>query len=652
MKATATLGLAIALGIAAAAAANSNPAGDHVPCQSRNALGQAFFGELHVHTATSFDAYPVGVRATPDQAYAFARGEELALPPVDAAGDSARVVRIDRPLDFAAVTDHAEMFGEMHLCTVPGAPQYDTTPCQIFRGDREVPGPGGSHPLARIFAFLNIRRAPAFCGDDLAACTTAAARVWQETQAAAERAYDRSDVCSFTSFVGYEYSLTDQGNSIHRNVIFRSDVVPDAPTSSVEAPEPYQLWSALHRDCIDAGTGCDAIAIPHNSNLGGGLVFALEEPGVSLEASRERAAQRARLERLAEIFQVKGDSECRNGLFEVLGGPDELCDFEKRRRPDSEIADCKLGTGTGGFSGAGCISRISFVRYALLEGLRQRERLGLNALRLGIVAATDTHLGLAGGVSEETYPGAMGLPDRNTELRLALGEQLEGAPAKAFPLLNNPGGLAGIWAAENTREALFDAMKRRETFGTSGPRIEPRFYAGWDLQPDLCEKPGFLERSQKGGVPMGATLYSSGAEQASPRFVLSANADPGSPRHGLERLQIVKGWIDDRGRMNQRIHEIASAEGPRSPPAQCTSDESRGRRQLCATWSDPEFDPDRSAVYYARVIQVPTCRWSTIQCESLPEAQRPEACSLQWPPRHIRERAWTSPIWIEPNAGN
>ena len=312
---------------------------------------------------------------------------------LDANGNGVRRLRIDRPLDFAAVTDHAEMFGEMHLCTTPGSLQYDTPACQTYRGERPIPGMEAQPHLARIFAFVGARRAPSLCGDDLSACASAARSVWHEIRAAAERAYDRSDACSFTSFVAYEYSLSANGNSIHRNVIFRGDVVPEVPTSSAEAPEPWQLWDALERDCLDAGTGCDAIAIPHNSNLSGGEVFALAGPEVSATEARERARLRARVERIAEIYQMKGDSECRNGLFEVLGDHDEACGFEKVRPPERRDEDCELATGSDGFSAQGCVSRLSYVRYALLEGLRQRERLGLNALRLGIIAATDTHLG-------------------------------------------------------------------------------------------------------------------------------------------------------------------------------------------------------------------------------------------------------------------
>ena len=587
-------------------------AGEHVPCLHRDERGRAFFGELHVHTAWSFDAHPFDVRATPDEAYAFARGEALWLPPLDSEGRGTRRLRLDRPLDFAAVTDHAEMFGEMRLCTVPGSAAYASSACEAYRGERPIPGMEAQPHLARVFAFIRTRRAAWLCGDDLAACTSAARSVWREIREAAERAYDRSDACRFTSFVGYEYSLTRDGNSMHRNVVFENDIVPELPTSSVEAPEAHQLWEALERECLDAGTGCDAIAIPHNSNLSGGTVFSLAGPEVSAEDAGRRARRRDRVERLAEIFQVKGDSECRNGRFEVMGGPDEACGFEKVRPPAAPFEDCGLETGTNGFSAEGCVSRLNFVRYALLEGLRQRDRLGMNALRLGIVAATDTHLGASGAVSEWAYPGAMGTPDASPVLRLGEREKLEGAPARAFPIYNNPGGLAGIWAPENTREALFAAMKRRETFGTSGPRIAPRFYAGWDLPQDLCGAPDLLERSQRAGVPMGATLVAREAQDAGPRFVVSAIADAGAPTEGLERIQIVKGWVDDEGRMHQRVVEVvASPDASRPPPASCASSEPRGRTRLCATWQDPEFDASRPAVYYARVLQVPTCRWST-----------------------------------------
>ena len=655
------LAVCAGLALAACSAAESAPVPPpgpgapepHVACLDRDPLGNPYFGELHVHTSLSFDAWAFDTRAGPDDAYAFARGRPLSLPPFDAEGHSDRELRIDRPLDFAAVTDHAELFGESVLCTQPGHPGYDLEMCRIYRGEQTMAGAGDQQNLARMFYFYSSRRAPELCGADGTACRGAAAEVWAEIRAAAERWYDRSEACEFTTFVAYEYSVGDSVN-LHRNVVFKNANVPEFVTSSVEAPEAYQLWEALRRDCLDAGTGCDVLAIPHNSNLSNGQMFYSGYPGAADDAQRrERAALRARVERLAEIFQIKGDSECRNGLFEVLGGPDEACDFEKLRSPEEPVEDCGSGFGTeGGFRLEGCVSRLNYVRYALLEGLRQKELLGVNPLKLGIVAATDTHLAAAGAVSEAGFPGTRAQTHTPAQ-RLSMPETLEGANARSWPLLNNPGGLAGVWAPENTREALFEAMRRRETFGTSGPRIAPRLYASWQFEADLCDDPKLVARASAAGVPMGSDLPPRADGRAAPALVFSALGDPAAPQAGLERLQVVKGWLDDSGRMHQSIHDVAVGSPAASePPPTCGDPRPRGAASLCAVWSDPDFDPSRAAVYYGRVLQVPSCRWSELECNALPESERPEACSDGTVPSRVRERAWTSPIWYDPDPGS
>ena len=291
------------------------------PCEDHTPLRNAYFGDLHVHTTLSFDANALGVRTTPRDAYRFARGERLGLQPFDATGNARRSAKLARPLDFAAVTDHAEMLGEVRICGTPGAAGSDSFMCMLNR----------RWPLLSYIivngAMLNIADPTrySFCGPDGSACREMALDVWQEIQAAAEEAYDRSARCGFTSFVGYEWSGNPDSNMIHRNIIFRNDVVQRAPTSYVEVGTGEGLWERLYAECLDLENGCDAIAIPHNSNLSGGALFGIENHDgnpIDLETARRRA----RLERLVEVIQHKGGSECRG---ESPFAEDELCGFER-----------------------------------------------------------------------------------------------------------------------------------------------------------------------------------------------------------------------------------------------------------------------------------------------------------------------------------
>jgi hypothetical protein len=307
--------LALAL-FAPAAAAPFERSEERTPCAANDPQRQPFFGDLHVHTRYSLDASTQGTRTRPSEAYAFARGEPLGLQPFAARGEPGRTVKLARPLDFAAVTDHAELFGEVSLCNTPGSPGFDSIACLVYRGWPRL-----------AFFFMNARGTPrfSFCGEDGRDCLTAAGGPWREMQEAAEAAYDRSAACRFTTFVGYEWTKSVQNASnLHRNVIFRNASVPALPASAVDALTPEDLWDALDRDCRDGRAGCDAVVIPHNSNLSSGFMFAPEQLRTGERFSSDNAARRADYERLVEVIQHKGDSECRLGA----GTNDELCTFE------------------------------------------------------------------------------------------------------------------------------------------------------------------------------------------------------------------------------------------------------------------------------------------------------------------------------------
>ncbi|MDX1650656.1 MAG: DUF3604 domain-containing protein, partial [Myxococcota bacterium] len=541
------------------------------------------------------------------------------------------------PLDFAAVTDHAEQLGEVHICTTPGAPGHGSLVCRI---QRRFPRFAFFLMNSRV-TFLETRWG--FCGPEGATCLAAAHTVWREIQAAAEGAYDRSAACAFTSFVGYEWTAgAGRGKNLHRNVIFRGARVPELPTSFVEARSAWALWNALEEECTAAGTGCDVLTIPHNSNLSGGLLFESarlrSEDDAGMPIDGEEAARRARWEPLVEIMQHKGDSEC------MLSGDttDELCGFEK-------LPYDSFGAKFYSFLGREEPAPSNFVREALKEGLRIRRARGADPFHYGIVASTDTHLATPGLADERGYPGHGGA----------------GAPAASRPpgglpddLEFNPGGLAVLWAEENTREALFAAMRRREAYGTSGTRPTVRFFGAWELPEDLCARDDLAAQGYARGVPMGGDLPVPAAS-AAPRFVVDARRDPGaatSPGTPLERVQIVKGWVDAAGASHERVVDVAGGDREAGvDPATCAR-HGEGHDRLCAVWTDPSFDPAQEAFYYARVVETPTCRWSQhlcvargVDCDD-PSTVGPglDACCA---PEHrpvIRERAWTAPVGYLP----
>jgi hypothetical protein len=622
-------------------------------CSLRNPLRSAFWGELHVHSRLSFDAYMWDVRGSADDVYRFARGERVDLAPYDASGNALRSAQLERPLDFAALTDHASYQGEVALCTRPDSPKYMSEGCRIFRGEVEPPPSALTAFAARMAAVSqsldprgeNPSRRSDLCGEDSALCLAEMARVWGEQQAAADRYYDRSSDCRFTSFNAYEYTATPGLSKIHHNVIFRNDDVPASPTAWVDFPDVYDLWGRLKAECLDAGTRCDVLTIPHNSNLSNGRMFVTGGRELPLEEQRARAELRAELEPLVEISQIKGDSECRNDMYGVVAAPDEFCEYEKWRSPDTP--DCEEGTGTGALAGQGCVSRLDYVRNVLIEGLREQKRIGVNPYKLGILAATDAHNGNPGDVEEYSYQGWRGSDDATAVQRLSTDSQLVAA---IFNVISSPGGLAGVWAEENSRDSLFDAMQRREVFGTSGPRMQARFFGGWDYSEDLCNLPDLVERAYASGVSMGGDLPMRPAAAEAPTFVVSALRDPGLPGHPgglLQRAQIIKGWLDDDERFRQQVYDVAGGDNGASVDLDSCEPRGEGADSLCAVWRDPDFDPSRRAVYYLRVIENPSCRWNQIQCLSLPEAERPESCSNPPVPRTIQERLWTSPIWYD-----
>ncbi len=566
--------------------------GDAGACKGFNALKNPYFGDLHEHTSFSADAYSFSTRNTPTDAYAFARGKPLQVAGASPDGGGP-ITQIDRPLDFLAVTDHSEFLAIALGCGAdlngtpydPTSPYYDSPRCKLFRS---------TNPAVQTLDFaLLFNDVKALC--DGGACEPVIKSAWQKEQAAAAVAYDR---CNFTSFVAYEWTrVGSNGETLHKNVIFGSDKVPERPYDSIAYAGQTDLWNALDQGCLEQN-GCRALTIPHNSNLSGGLAF---------EVPNGAQAQMAKYQRLVEIFQHKGGSEC---FFDadagVDGGAESECAFEQ----------VPSGVSKGGGASA-------FVRTGLTSGIAARKSTGQNPLELGIVGATDDHNGAPGNVKESTYPGHVGRFDDTPGRRLFVGD---GGGENGSSSYFNPGGITGVWAEENTREAIFSALQRRETWATSGPRMVVRFFQTTNDGSDPCADPDFPKQLvAKGAIPMGGTFKPTSAK---PRLVAYAWKDV-TP---LDRVDIVKAWVDSGGQTHELVQRMPVSDGTK--PA-------------CVVFDDAAYAGE-IAYWYARVLEQPTPRWSAYDCQKAPNANPAECTSGGRLVQNIQERAWTSPIWAIP----
>ncbi|WP_317889709.1 DUF3604 domain-containing protein [Spongiibacter pelagi] len=601
-------------------------------CQNYQANKQVLFGDLHVHTRYSLDASTQNTRTTPQQAYAFAKGAEIGIQPWRADGTALRHLQLNRPLDFAAVTDHAELLGEVHICQSPAEIGYTSWQCRFYRS-----WPRGAFFLFNTTAAMTKRLG--FCGEEGQYCREASAGPWLDIQQAAAQAND-TESCEFTSFVAYEWTGASENlGNLHRNIIFANEQVPRLPTSFIDAPSAEQLWQRLDEQCTDADGDCDVLVIPHNSNLSDGFMFlSTREDGSPLD--RDTAQQRARLERLVEVMQHKGSSECYYG---PLNSEDELCSFEQLSY--ARFKDKFLGKILPALSEA-AKPEAGYVRDVLGQGLQIESDLGVNPFALGMIASTDTHLGAPGAVSESNFPGHGGAGAPAEE-----GEQ-QGLPDD---LEYNPGGLAAVWAEENSREAIFNSLRNREVYATSGSRMTLRFFAGADLPEDICSSSDYAQSGYQYGVPMGSELVLGDADIAGPVFSVAAAVDPESGAQSLQRIQIIKGSVDAQGQRSEQVIDIAQEPLREINPDQCVLS-GGGRQQLCVRWQDPSFDPQSNNYYYARVLEQPSCRWSQQLCIKAgvdcadPENVAPEfaACCSAEHRKTIQERAWSSPIWVAP----
>jgi hypothetical protein len=595
---------------------------------------RVFFGELHLHTGMSLDAWTFGTKLMPDQAYRFARGETVMVPAVQVAAEQGlhapRDVPARRawPLDFAAVTDHSEYLGAMHQLDDPNSAFSKTDIGQRLKS-------AGRRGFMMAEGLVYGPHSPAT--DDLRAAAEAA-DAWPVEMKAADDNYQPG---KFTTFVAYEWTATaGYGTHMHRNVIFNADHAP-RPFTAVDSEHPEDLWKFL--DSVRK-QGIGAIAIPHNPNLSDGHDFDWNmSDGRPIDEAY--ALERALNEPLVEIAQTKGVSE----TAPELSPEDEFANFEIMDR-------IYRGETKPKFAG-------SYVRDAWGRGLVIQAKVGANPFKMGVVGASDIHNGLSVSDEDAYASGISGL-DPKTMLpsgaaaEAALG--MNGATEARRPSGQKPNdplqfssaAITGVWAEENTRNAIFAALKRKESFATSGTRIRLRMFGGWGYPQGLVRKADWVAEAYARGVPMGSDLPAKPAKALAPRFVFQALKDPDGAN--LDRIQVIKVWLD-HGRYREKVYDVALSGGRKddanghAPPVGNTVDLKSGKYantvgapMLTAVWRDPAFDPKVPAVYYARALEIPTPRWSTLLAirNGLPIPKRAAAT--------IQERAWSSPIWFTP----
>lgn len=599
------------------------------PRPPANVLRNAYFGDLHAHSALSLQANVFDVRNGPRAAYRFAKGESLALVGV------ADRQKLGAPLDFAAVTDQAEGIGVVRQCYDKNHASYWSLDCMGIR-----------YRIVLVFSnwFSSAQQSGAqlagynrsLCGAGGKNCVAAAQLAWQEVQAAARDHYEPGH---FTTFSGFDYSPSlAQGGTLARSVIFRGEVVPANVFSAMDGfVEDLLNW--LDTQCQGP---CQALTIPHSPQFSWGLMFGeTNSDGTPLTAAN--LALRARYDTLAEVFQTKGSAECAPGVDTVDG----QCGFETIF-PACSPDESAVRPQTGQHSSR-CITRAGMLRNVLKKGLQDTPKWGFNPYKLGMAGGTNGHNGTPGDTQEGNWHGHGGTSDATPAQRLGLERSLAARFGGIAPAAPNPGGLTGVWAEENTREAIWDALRRKETFATSGTRVRLRMFAGFDFPGDLHTLPEAVQVGYARGVPMGGDLAAAGPGQA-PSFLVMAQRDEQSAP--LQRIQVVKAWVTSGGTKEQ-VYDVACADGIQPDMAthqcrdngaqvnlgNCSISPDKGATTLAATWRDPDFDPHAAAFYYLRVLENPVCRHSQHDAHTL--GVEPPANV----PKTIQERAWGSPIW-------
>ena len=584
--------------------------------QDKNPERNAYFGETHIHTSWSVDAWLFGNRITgPDDAYKYAQGQTIKHP-------LGYDIKIDTPLDFMGVTDHSEYVGVTKEANTPGSALSKLPEAQPLI----IHDPNSKEEVQKAFLYLlSLASRPpikAFMSPKVAGT------IWKEN---VEIADENNHPGKFTAFCSYEWTSQYDNRNLHRNIFFRDCAkVPDLPYTALNSWHPEDLWKWMD---AQRKAGNELLAISHNANLSDGWMYPIDVDSLGRPIDAAWAASRDRNERLVEIKQMKGQSE----THPLLSPNDEFANYE--------INNYLLGLPPD----SGRIDRIvgSYGRQALKDGITMQDTRGYNPYKFGMAAASDSH-NTGSPYRQDNFYGGHAQEDGTAEIRMA-GHNFSGIDVR----LLNPGGLTGVWAEENTRASIWDAMYRKETFGVSGPHIKVRFFGGWNYAPVVLTQKDWVKVGYEKGVPMGGDLPP--VKSKAPTFIVWAVKDPTSGN--LDRIQIIKGWTKN-GQSFEKIFDVAWS-GDRKPDKwtgkvpliQSTVDidnatytNTVGSTELKTVWTDPDFDPSLHAFYYARVLEIPTPRWTTIQAHQLGIAP-PDVVAAT-----VQERAWSSPIWYTPSA--
>lgn len=577
----------------------------------KNPLKDAYFGNLHVHTGWSFDATTNGSITTPDSAYRWAKGEAIS------GGKGRPDLQILRPLDWLAVSEHSEYLGVLPLMDDPDSPLSEHPLADaIFGGDPDASFAAYQEISEQIYG-VPPSPDPELYADDLRR------NLWSEVVAIADAHYEPG---RFTTFAAFEWTSAPNWQNLHRVVLFRdTDNVAEMPLTAMDTSVPADLWDWMD---LQRQNGSNLLAVPHNGNASDGMMFPVGDAFGDVTVDSDYSAARMRNEPLFELTQIKGTSE----VFPSMALNDEFANFEiwdYTLSPEAVPPNNRLG---------------GYAREALIRGMKYEQEGRGNPFKYGFIGDSDTH-NAATSIEENNYTGKFGF-EQEPRHRL---EGPPGVPESAIKQVQrfSSGGLAGVWAESNTREAIFDAMVRKETFATSGPRLRVRMFAGYDYSADSMESSDWLQGAYDNGVPMGGDLPAP-PEGAAPTLLVAATKEPDGAN--LDRIQIIKGWIEDGEQMEQ-IYDVALS-GDRTDGSEVVGNTVNvatasytndiGAAELTAIWTDPNFDPTVPALYYARVLQIPTPRWSTYDAKTL-RVEVPEGL-----PTSIQERAWTSPIWYTP----